>query len=69
MVQLKFVSFSGGKKKKKSILLKMETFPGGPVVKILPSNAGGTGSVPGWGSKIPPCLAAKKATHKTEAIL
>ena len=47
----------------------METFPGGPVVKILPSNAGGTGSVPGWGSKIPPCLAAKKATHKTEAIL
>ena len=26
-------------------------FPGGPVVKTLPSNAGGLGSIPGWGSK------------------
>ena len=31
----------------------METFPGGPGVKILPSRAGGTGSTSGWGSKIP----------------
>ena len=31
----------------------MEIYPGGPVVKILPSNAGGTGSIPGWGTKIP----------------
>ena len=29
---------------------KMWVFPGGPVVKILPSNAGGAGSVPGWGA-------------------
>ena len=28
-------------------------FPGGPVVKTLPSNAGGEGSIPGWGAKIP----------------
>ena len=28
-------------------------FPGGPVVKNLPSNAGYTGSIPGWGTKIP----------------
>ena len=28
-------------------------FPGGPVVKNLPSNAGDTGSIPGWGTKIP----------------
>ena len=28
-------------------------FPGGPVVKILPSNVGGTGSIPGQGTKIP----------------
>ena len=28
-------------------------FPGGPVVKIQPSNAGGMGSIPGWGIKIP----------------
>ena len=28
-------------------------FPGGPVVKTLPSNAGGAGSIPSWGAKIP----------------
>ena len=27
-------------------------FPGGPVVKTLPSNAEGTGSIPGWEAKI-----------------
>ena len=28
-------------------------FPGGPVVKNLPYNARGTGSIPGQGTKIP----------------
>ena len=28
-------------------------FPGGPVVKTSPSNAGVVGSIPGWGAKIP----------------
>ena len=28
-------------------------FPGGPVVKNPPSNAGDAGSIPGWGTKIP----------------
>ena len=28
-------------------------FPGSPVVKNLPSNAGDAGSIPGWGTKIP----------------
>ena len=28
-------------------------FPGGPVVKNPPSNAGDRGSIPGWGAKIP----------------
>ena len=28
-------------------------FPGGQVVKNLPSNAEDTGSIPGWGTKIP----------------
>ena len=28
-------------------------FPGGPVVRTLPSNAGDGGSIPGWGAKIP----------------
>ena len=28
-------------------------FPGGPLVKNLPSNAGDVGWIPGWGTKIP----------------
>ena len=28
-------------------------FPGGPVVKTLPSDAGGAGWIPGRGAKIP----------------
>ena len=28
-------------------------FPGGPVVKTLPSNAGDMGLIPGWGARIP----------------
>ena len=27
--------------------------PGSPVVKTLPSNAGGAGSIPGQGTKVP----------------
>ena len=27
-------------------------FPGGPMVETSPSNAGGAGSIPGWGTKI-----------------
>ena len=33
--------------------LKCWDFPGSPVVKILPSNAGGAGLIPGHGAKIP----------------
>ena len=38
-----------------SFICKMESrdFPGGPVVKNLPSNAGDSGSIPGGGTKIP----------------
>jgi hypothetical protein len=28
-------------------------FPGAPVAKTSPSNAGGTGLIPGWGARIP----------------
>ena len=31
----------------------LRNFPGGPVVKNLPSNAGDVGSIPGQGPKIP----------------
>ena len=44
-------------------------FPGGPVVKTSPSNAGGVGSIPDWGAKIPHASGPKKPKHKTEAIL
>ena len=37
-----------------------EDFPCCPVVKTLPSNAGGVSSIPGWGNKIMSCRAAKK---------
>ena len=30
-----------------------QDFPGSPVAKSLPSNAGCAGSIPGWGEKIP----------------
>ena len=29
-----------------------QDFPGGPVVRPYAANAGGTGSIPGWGTKI-----------------
>jgi len=34
-------------------------FPGGPVVKTLPSNAQGVGSIPAWEAKIPHALQPK----------
>ena len=44
-------------------------FPGGPVVETSPSNAGGSGTISGWGSKIPHASQEKKKKHNTEAIL
>ena len=35
-------------------------FPGGPVVKNPPSNAGDAGSIPGQRTKIPPALGQQK---------
>ena len=35
---------------------QIRDFPGGPVVKNLPSNAGDTGFIPVWGTKIPQAL-------------
>ena len=44
-------------------------FPGGPVVKTSPSNAGGAGSILGQGAKIPHASPPKNQKHKAEAIL
>jgi len=45
----------------------MGDFPGSPVVKTSPSNAGGAGSIPGEGAKIPHASNGIKPKHKTEA--
>ena len=39
-------------------------FPGSPVSKISPSNAGDVGSIPGWGNKIPHALQPKNQNIK-----
>ena len=39
-------------------------FPGHPVVKTSPSNAGGEGSIPGWVAKIPHALWPKNQNIK-----
>ena len=36
--------------------MKNGNFPGHPVVKILPSNAGSLGPIFGWGARIPYAL-------------
>ena len=47
---------------------KLRGLPGGPVVKTSPSNAGGAGSIPGRGAKIPRASRPQNQ-NKTEAIL
>ena len=39
-------------------------FPDSPVVKTLPSNAGGTDSIPGWGAEVPHASQSKKIKIK-----
>ena len=43
-------------------------FPGGPVVKHLPSNAGDAGSIPGLRSKIPPALEQLSPEHNKDPV-
>ena len=44
-------------------------FPGGPVVKTSPSKAGGAGSIPGQGTKIPLALWPKNQNIKKSNIV
>ena len=39
------------------------------MVKTSPSNAGGAGTIPGRGAKIPHASRPENQKHKTEAIL
>ena len=45
--------YRGQEKEKKRKYTNFRDFPGGPVVKNPPSNAGHMGSIPGQGTKIP----------------
>ena len=49
--------------------VKMKGLPCSSVVKTLPSKAGGTGSIPGQGTKIPHASRAKNQKHNTETAL
>ena len=42
------------------------TCPGGPVVMTLPSSAGGTGLIPGWGTKIPHATGCGQKENPTQ---
>ena len=44
----------------------LRDFPGGPVVKTQPSDAGGMSSIPGQGDKIPTYLTAEKPEYKQQ---
>ena len=47
-----FLEYIVAEKKLKKKKVK-EDFPGGPVIKHLPCNAGDVGLIPGWGTRIP----------------
>ena len=46
--------------------MSLRHFLGSPVVKTLPSNAGGTGSIPGCETKIPDASWPKNPMRETE---
>ena len=43
-------------------------FPGGPVAKTSPSNAGGAGSIPGWGAKMSHASETKNRNMKQNIL-
>ena len=47
----------------------LRDFPGGPMVKTLPSKVQGEGLIPGRGAKIPHALWPTVPKYKTEAIV
>ena len=56
-----------------SKLEAVQDFPGGPVLRNSPFNAGDAGSIPGWGTKIPhaegkltSCASATKSANCNE---
>ena len=60
--------FTTNKKKIKKNKTYFGDFPVGPVVKTLPSHAGGVGSIPGQEAKIPHDTPPKNQ-DRTEAVL
>ena len=60
------IQHSAGNSTQCSKIRKEGDFPGSPVVKTSPSNAGGVGSIPGWGAKIPHGLWPKNQNIKIQ---
>ena len=50
------------------IFFLIKDFPGGPVIKISPSNARSVGSNPGEGAKIPHASCPKNQNRKQKQI-
>ena len=46
----------------------LRDFPGGPVVKTLPSKAGAVGSIPGQEAKIPGTRGQKNKTQNRSSV-
>ena len=57
------------KEKKKKRVLLYKDFPGSPVIKTLPSNAGCAGSIPGTATKIPHASWPKNQSMKQNNIV
>ena len=60
-----YISYTSIKKKKRE---RERDFPGGPMVKKPPSNAGDVGSIPGQGTKIPHGV-GQQSLHSTTTEL
>ena len=50
------------------IVQPLRDFPGGPVIKNLPLNAGDVASIPGWGTKIPHAVRCSQISKYTLII-
>ena len=66
MFKTKNIKLSSDKCKCTVVNIAQGDFPGGPVVRTSPSNAGDTGSILSWGAKIPYGLGPKIQNIKNQ---
>ena len=61
---LKLGRKQGGQEEGLAQRAQAQGFPGGPLVKTSPPNAGGAGLIPDAGARIPTWLVAERPVHK-----